>query len=87
MITTSYGYNKLPKNLLHIVQPISRLKVRGIRFHTKIRRDNKKTYTCGAILKGTTGGDSNCIDYYGVLGEVLKVKYLGEPINCVSYSM
>jgi len=37
-------------------------------------------------MKGITVPDSSKFDYYGVLEEILKVEYLGEPIkHCVLF--
>jgi len=33
------------------------------------------------MVKGTVEGDNSGVDYYGVLEEVLRVEYLGEPIK------
>jgi len=45
-----------------------------------------KTYSCGVLVKGTGEGDNSGVDYYGVLEEVLRVEYLGEPIKrCVLF--
>ena len=53
----------------------------GIRFHTRTRSMNKKTSSCGVLVKGTSEGDGSGVDYYGVLEEVLQLEYLGEPIK------
>jgi len=66
---------------INIMQPYNGYKVHGIRFHTRARSANKKTYSCGVLVKGTTSGDSSGVDYYGVLEEVLRVEYPGEPIK------
>jgi len=52
---------------INIVQPFIRYKVHGIRFHTRTRSMNKKTYSCGVLVKGTLEGDGSGVDYYGVL--------------------
>ena len=71
---------------LNIVQPFSGYKVHGIRFHTRARSARKKTYSCGVLVKGTTSGAAGGDDYYGVLEEVLRVEYPGEPIKrCVLF--
>ena len=58
----------------------------GIRFHTRARSAHKKTYSCGVLVKGTTLGAVDGVDYYGVLKEVLRVEYPGEPIKrCVLF--
>ena len=56
---------------INIVQPFAGYKVHGIRFHTKTRSMNKKTSSCGVLVKGTSEGDGSGVDYYGVLEEVL----------------
>ena len=66
---------------INIVQPFNGYKVHGIGFHTRARSANKKTYSCGVLVKGTTSGVSRGIDYYGVLEEVIRVEYPGEPIK------
>jgi len=71
---------------LTIVQPFNGYKVHGIRFHTRARSARKKTYSCGVLVKGTTSGAAGGVDYYGVLDEVLRVEYPGEPIKrCVLF--
>jgi len=62
-------------------QPFNGYKVHAIRFHTRARSANKKTYSCGVLVKGTTSSDSGGIDCYGVLEEVLRVEYPGDPIK------
>jgi len=59
-----------------IMQPFSRSKVHGIKLYKKTRSANKKTYSCGAVVKATIKGESTCVDCYGELEEVLKVEYL-----------
>jgi len=66
---------------INIVQPFTGYKVHGIRFHTRIRSINKKTSSCGVLVKGTSEGDGGWVDYYGMLKEVLQLEYLGEPIK------
>ena len=70
---------------LNIVQPYNGYKVHGIRFHTRSRSAGRKTYSCGVLVKGTTG-DVGGVDYYGVLEEVIRVEYPGEPLKrCVLF--
>ena len=64
---------------IHIVQPYAGYKVHGIRFHTRARSMNKKTSSCGVLVKGTSDGSGSGVDYYGVLEEVIQLEYLGEP--------
>jgi len=64
---------------IHIVQPYAGYKVHGIRFHTRARSMNKKTSSCGVLVKGTSDGSGSGVDYYGVLEEVIELEYLGEP--------
>ena len=66
---------------INIVQPFTGYKVHGIRFHTRTRSMNKKTSSCGVLVKGTSEGDGSGVDYYGVLEEVLQLEYLGRPIK------
>ena len=63
------------------MQPLNGYKVHGIRFHTRARSVHKKAYSCGVLVKGTTLGNSGVVDYYGVLEEVFRVEYPGEPIK------
>jgi len=61
-------------------------RVQGVRFHTRTRSTNTKTYSCGVLVKGTGEGDNIGVDYYRVLEEVLRVEYLGKPIKrCVLF--
>ena len=66
---------------MNIVHVFRHYKVCGIRFHTRTRSMNKKTYSCGVVVKGTVEGDKSRVDYYKVLEEVLQVNYPGEPIK------
>jgi len=72
---------QMAKGPLRIVQSFTGYKIHGIKFHTKTRSTNNKTYSCSALVKGTMEGDSSGVDYYGVLEELLKVRYLSEPIK------
>ena len=75
---------QIAKGSINIVQPFNGYKVHGIRFHMRVRSAHKKTYSCCVLVKGTTLGDSSGVDYYGVLEEILRVEYPGEPIKrCV----
>ena len=58
-----------------------------MRFHTRTRSANTKTYSCGILVKGTRKGDTSGVDYYGVLEEVLRVEYLSELIKRCYYSV
>jgi len=72
---------QLAEGPITIVQSYTRYKVHGVRFHTKTRSANTKTYSCDVLVKGTGEGDNNGVEYYGVLEEVLRVEYLGELIK------
>jgi len=71
----------MAKRPITIVQPYTRYKVHGVQFHNRIRSANTKIYSCSVLVKGTREGDNSGVDYYGVLEEVLRVEYLGEPIK------
>ena len=66
---------------INIVHPFIGYKVHRIRFHTRIRSMNKKTCSCGVLLKGTSERDGSVVDYYGVVEEVPQLEYPGEPIK------
>ena len=66
---------------INVVQPFTGYKVHGIRFHTRTRSMNKKTSSCGVLVKGISEGNASGVDYYGVLEEVLQLEYLGEPMK------
>jgi len=54
---------------ISIMKPYIGCKVHSIRFQTKIRSENTKTYSCDVVIKGTGERDTSVIDYYGVLKE------------------
>jgi len=77
---------QLAEGPITIVQPYTGYKVHGVRFHTRTRSAKTKTYSCGVLVKGTGDGDNSGVEYHGVLEEVLRVEYLGEPIKrCVLF--
>ena len=55
--------------------------VRGYRFHTLDRERNRKTQNCGVLVEGSYGTDD--IDYYGVIRDIIGLKYLGGSITYV----
>ena len=66
---------------IDIAHPFTGYKVHGKNFHTRTTSMNKKTYSCGVVVKGIVAGDGSVVDYYGVLEEVLQVEYPREPIK------
>jgi len=48
---------------INIVQPFNGYKVHGIKFYTRVRSANKKIYSYGVRVEGTTSGDSGKVDY------------------------
>jgi len=66
---------------INIVQLFIGYKVHGIIFYSRMRSMNKKTYSCGVVVKGTKERDGSGVDYYGVLKKVLQLLYLGKPIK------
>ena len=73
-------------NLSHgpimVVEYFSGYKVNGYRFHTKARNEGKATYNCGVCQRNEVSGD-----YYGILHEIIRVKFTGEPIKkCVLFN-
>ena len=72
---------------LTVVECFSGYKVNGYRFHTKARNEGKATYNCGVCVKGVGEGDEVSGDYYGVLHEIVRVEFTGEPIKkCVLFN-
>ena len=65
-----------------MAEPFNGYKVHGIRFNTRTKGANDKTYSCSVVVKGTTTVDSSEVNYYVVMEELLKVEYFGEPIKC-----
>ena len=85
-IVQSLVVEQMAKGPINIIKSFNGYKVHGIRFHIRARSANNKTYSCGFVVKGTTAADLGGANYYGVLEEVLKAKYLGEPIKyCVPF--
>jgi hypothetical protein len=56
--------------------------INGFRFHTKVYVEGRKSENYRICMKGGEY-DSNSVDYYGVLKEVLEVQYPGHPIMSV----
>lgn len=56
---------------ISIVQPFTGYKMHDIKLHTRTKSMNNKTYSCDVVVKGTSKGDGNGVDYYGVLEEIL----------------
>jgi len=50
--------------------------VNGFKFHTQSCGQFKKTMNSGVCVKGSCYDDNEC-DYYGMLEEVVRLKYLG----------
>jgi len=48
---------QLAEGPIIIIQPYTGYQVHGVRFHTRTRSANKKTYSCGLLVKGTGEGD------------------------------
>ena len=64
----------------------SAFRVNGFLFHTQKRCEGKKSYNCGVCVKGSGEGGFED-DYYGILQEVIRVEYLGEPFKqCTLFS-
>ena len=62
-------------------------KVNGYRFHTNARNEGKVTYNCGVCVKGVDEGDEVPRDYYGILHEIIRIEFTGEPIKkCVLFN-
>ena len=77
LVNLSYGP-------IMVVERFSRYKVNGYRFHTKGRNEGKAIYNCGVCVKGVGEGDEVSGDYYGILHEIIRVKFTSEPIKkCV----
>ena len=55
-------------------------RVNRFKFHTEARNIGKKTYNCGVSVCGTGEGDIEN-DYYGVLKDIIQIKYVGEPLK------
>ena len=55
--------------------------VRDYRFHTLDRERNRKTQNCGVLVEGSHGTDD--IDYYGVIRDIIGLKYLGGSVTCL----
>jgi len=55
--------------------------VRGYRFHTLDRERDRKTQNCGVLVEGSHGTDD--IDYYGVIRDIIGLKYLGGSVTYV----
>ena len=61
--------------------------VNGYRFHTTARNENKATYNCGVCVKGVGEGDEVSGNYYGILHQIIRVEFMGEPIKkCVLFN-
>ena len=58
----------------------SAFRVNGFLFQTQKRCEGKKSYNCGVCVKGSGEGGFED-DYYGILQEVIRVEYLGEPLK------
>ena len=56
--------------------------VNGYKFHTGALNGDKKTYNCEVCAKGV-GEDGIENDFYGILKQVVEIKYPGEPIKSV----
>jgi len=50
---------QMAKGPINIVHRLTSYKVHGIRFHTRTRSMNKKTYSCDVIVKRTSEGDGS----------------------------
>ena len=64
-----------------VVEYFSGYKVNGFRFHTKGRNEGKVTYNYGVCVKGVGEGDQVSEDYSGILHEIIRVEFIGEPIK------
>ncbi|CAN1271824.1 hypothetical protein LINPERPRIM_LOCUS14322 [Linum perenne] len=51
--------------------------INGYCFHTKDHEKTLKTQNSGVIVIGDDGVGVDTIDYYGVLREIIELKYLG----------
>ena len=74
-------------HIFHLVQlPLrkvtswSAFRVNGFLFHTQKRCEGKKTFNCGIYIKGSGEGGYED-DYYGILQDVIRNEYLGEPLK------
>ncbi|KAF5467964.1 hypothetical protein F2P56_012164 [Juglans regia] len=47
----------------------------GIRFHTKLREVNRRTQNSGVVV--TSEHQGTMVDFYGVLNDILEVRYMG----------
>ncbi|WMV58544.1 hypothetical protein MTR67_051929 [Solanum verrucosum] len=59
--------------------------VNGFKFQTEEVSRNKKTNNSGVYIHGDVDGTSQTIEYYGVIQEIIEVRYLGWPkkkIDC-----
>lgn len=61
----------------YVVQCYNGYYVNGFKFHTLKYGKNKTTMNSGVCVKGSYYDDLEN-DYYGLLNEVIKVRYLGE---------
>ena len=55
-------------------------RVNGFLFHTQNMCEGKKTFNCGVCVKGSKEGGYED-DYYGILQEIIRIEYLGEPLK------
>ncbi|CAI0462636.1 unnamed protein product, partial [Linum tenue] len=85
-VANSYEHNKSKRldDLLSLSRgPAQSVKcytgyvLNGFRFHTKDYDKNLSTQNNGVVVVGDDGVDVNAIDYYGVLREVIELKFLG----------
>ncbi|KAG5574105.1 hypothetical protein H5410_063871 [Solanum commersonii] len=55
--------------------------VNGFKFQTEEVSRNKKTNNIGVFIQGDVDGTGQTIEYYGVIHEIIEVRYLGWPKN------
>ncbi|KAG5600108.1 hypothetical protein H5410_031478 [Solanum commersonii] len=53
--------------------------VNGFKFQTEEVSRNKKTNNSGVYIQGDVDGTGQTIEYYGVIQEIIEVRYLGWP--------
>ncbi|KAK6802999.1 hypothetical protein RDI58_000783 [Solanum bulbocastanum] len=53
--------------------------VNGFKFQIEEVSRNKKTNNSGVYIQGNVDGTSQTIEYYGVIQEIIEVRYLGWP--------
>ena len=61
------------------VRTMKKYIVNGYKFQTEEVSQYKKTNNSGVCIKGDADGSGVTVDYYGVLQEIIQLKYPGYP--------